>query len=136
MTVQNLAQTREAIMAKDAKPLEDLSANAKQVVERTMEQTQGAVDKYFNFVQKAMSSFPLGGTEFGEKLQSYAEKNIAATNEYVLKLSQAKDLQEVIRIQTEFMQTQFNVLGEQTKNLAETFTKAATDAVKTPFQKV
>jgi hypothetical protein len=49
-------------MAKDAKPLEDLSANAKQVVERTREQTQGAVDKYFNFVQKAMSSFPLGGT--------------------------------------------------------------------------
>jgi hypothetical protein len=122
-------------MAKDAKPLEDLSANAKQVVERTMEQTQGAVDKYFNFVQKAMSSFPLGGTEFGEKLKSYAEKNIAATNEYINKLSQAKDLQEVIRIQTEFMQTQFNVLGEQTKSLAETFTKAATDAVKTPFQK-
>ena len=122
-------------MAKDAKPLEDLSANAKQVVERTMEQTQGAVDKYFNFVQKAMSSFPLGGTEFGEKLKSYAEKNIAATNVYINKLSQAKDLQEVIRIQTEFMQTQFNAFGEQTKGLAETFTKASTEAVKTRFQK-
>ena len=122
-------------MAKDAKPLEDLSANAKQVVERTMEQTQGALDNYFNFVQKTMSSFPLGGTEFAEKLKSYAEKNIAATTEYVSKLSEAKDLQEVIRIQTEFMQTQFNVLGEQTKSLAETFTKAATDAVKTPFQR-
>jgi hypothetical protein len=86
-------------------------------------------------VQKALSSFPLGGTEFGEKLQSYAEKNIAATNEYVRKLSEAKDLQEVSRIQTEFIQTQFNVLGEQTKSLAETFTKASTEAVKTPFQK-
>ena len=74
------------------------------------------------------------GTEFGEKLKSYAEKNIAATNEYVSKLSEAKDLQEVIRIQTEFMQTQFNVLGEQTKSLGEAFTKAATEAVKTPFQ--
>jgi hypothetical protein len=29
--------------------------------------------------QKAMSSFPLSGTEFGEKLKSYAETNIAAT---------------------------------------------------------
>ena len=122
-------------MAKDAKPLEDLNASAKQLVEKTMEQTRGALDNYFNFVQKTMSSFPLGRTEFGEKLKSYAETNIAATNEYLNKLSQAKDLQEVIRIQTEFMQTQFSVLGEQTKSLAETFTKASTEAVKTPFQK-
>ena len=68
-------------MAKDTKPLQDLNANAKQVVEQTMEQMQGAVDNYFNFIQKTMSSYPLGGTEFGEKLKSYAEKNIAATNE-------------------------------------------------------
>ncbi len=122
-------------MAKDTKPGQDLNANAKQVVEQTMEQMRAAVDNYFNFIQKTMSSYPLGGTEFGEKLKSYAEKNIAATNEYVLKLSQAKDLQEAIRIQTEFVQTQFNAFGEQTKSLAETFTKAATEAVKMRFQK-
>ena len=122
-------------MAKDTKPLQDLNANAKQVVEQTMERMQGAVDNYFNFIQKTMSSYPLGGTEFGEKLKSYAEKNIAVTNEYALKLSQAKDLQEAIRIQTEFVQTQFNAFGEQTKSLAETFTKAATEAVKMRFQK-
>ena len=45
-------------MAKDTKPLEDLNANAKQVVEQTMEQTRGALDNYFNFIQKTMSSFP------------------------------------------------------------------------------
>jgi len=122
-------------MAKDAKPLENLSANAKQVVERTMEQTQGAVDNYFNFVQKAMSSYPLGGTELAEKLRSYAEKNIAAGNEYVRKLSEAKDFQEVIRIQTEFMQAQFNAFGEQTRRLGEAFAKTVTETVKTPFQK-
>jgi hypothetical protein len=122
-------------MAKDTKSLQDLNANAQQVVEQTMEQMQGAVDNYFNFIQKTMSSYPLGGTEFGEKLKSYAEKNIAATNEYVLRLSQAKDLHEVIRIQTEFVQAQFNAFGEQTKSLAETFTKPATEAVKMRFQK-
>ncbi len=122
-------------MAKDTKPLEELNANAKQVVEKTMEQTRGALDNYFNFIQKTMSSFPLGGTEFGEKLTSYAERNIAATNEYVRMLSEAKNFQDIIRIQTEFVQTQFNAFGEQTKSLAETFTKAATESVKTRFQK-
>ena len=94
-------------MAKDARPLEELKTSAKQAVEQTMEQTRGAVDNYFNFIQKTMSSYPLGGTELGEMLRSYAEKNIAAANEYVRKLSEAKDLQEVIRIQTEFVQRQF-----------------------------
>jgi len=77
----------------------------------------------------------LGGTELEEKLRSYAEKNIAAANEYVRKLGEAKDFQEVIRIQTEFMQAQFNAFGEQTKSLSEAFTKTITEAVKTPFQK-
>jgi hypothetical protein len=120
-------------MAKDAKPLEDLKANAERALEQTMEQTRGAVDNYFNFLRKTISSYPSGGTDFGEKLKSYAEKNIAATHEFVLKLSQAKDFQDVVRIQNEFMQTQMNAVGEHTKTLGEEVTKA-TGAVKTPFK--
>ena len=120
-------------MAKDAKPLEDLKANAERALEQTMEQTRGAVDNYFNFLRKTISSYPSGGTDFGEKLKSYVEKNIAATHEFVLKLSQAKDFQDVVRIQNEFMQTQMNAFGEHTKTLGEEVTKA-TGAVKTPFK--
>jgi hypothetical protein len=119
-------RTPDTTMAKDAKPLEDLNANAKRGVEETI---------YFSFIQKAMSSYPSGGTQLGEMLKSYAEKNIAAAQEYVNRLSQAKDLQDVVRIQTEFMQLQFNAFGEQTKSLGEAFTKAATGAVKaSPFR--
>ena len=122
-------------MAKDAKPLEDLKANAERALEQTMEQTRGAVDNYFHFLQKTISSYPSGGTDLGEKLKSYAEKNIAATHEFVLKLSQAKDFQDVVRIQTEFMQAQMNAFGEHTKTLGEAVNKAATYAGKTPFKK-
>src|ERR1039458_8215782 len=121
-------------MAKDPNPLEELNVKTKKAVEQTMEQTRGAVDSYFSFLQKTISSYPSGGTELGEKLKSYAEKNIAATHEFVLKLSQAKDFQDVVRIQTEFMQTQMNAFGEHTKTLSEEFTKAATGAAKTPFK--
>jgi len=100
-----------------------------------MEDTRGVLGHYFNFLQQTLSSYPSGGTELGEKLKSYAEKNIATAHEYLDKLSHAKDLQDVVRIQTEFMQTQLNAFGEQTKSLAEIFTKAATEAAKTPFQK-
>jgi hypothetical protein len=97
--------------------------------------TRGAFDNYFNFIQRAVSSYPSGGTELAQKLKSYTEKNIASAHEFVHRLSQAKDLQDVIQIQAEFMQGQFNAFGEQAKSLGETLTKVTTGAMQTPFKK-
>jgi hypothetical protein len=94
----------------------------------------GAADTYFDFLNKTISSFPSGGTEFGEKLKVFAEKNIAATREFIKQLSHAKNFQDVLRIQTEFLQTQMQALGEQATSLAETFTRTAASEVKMPFK--
>jgi hypothetical protein len=98
-------------MLSDFKPAPELNAMAKQA----MEQARGAVDTYFDFLKKTMSSFPSGGTEFGEKLKSYSEQNVAATHEFIKQLSQAKDFQDVVRIKTAFMQNLFEEFSEQTK---------------------
>jgi hypothetical protein len=126
-------------MAKDTEPLEMLNKNAnrtvkqaERVIEETIDQTRGARDNYLNFMQKAFSSYPVAGTELADKMRSYTEQNISAAQEFVQKLSRAKDFQDIIRIQIEFMEEQFSVCTEQTKGLAETFTKAATSAAKLP----
>jgi hypothetical protein len=49
-------------MAKDQKPVEELSGIAKQ----TIEQARDAVDVYFDYLKKVISSTPSGGTELGE----------------------------------------------------------------------
>ena len=103
-------------MAMDLKSLEELKAHAERALKQTAEQIRGASDNYFTFIQRAMSSYPSGGTELAEELKSYTKKNIAAAEEFVDKLSQAKDLQDVVRIQTEFVQMQLNAFGEQAKN--------------------
>jgi hypothetical protein len=51
----------------------------------------------------------------------------------VQKLSQAKNFEEVVKLQTEFMGTQMNSFNEQAKVVSEIYTKAAEDAMKTPF---
>ena len=79
-------------MARERKPMEDLSAQAKQAVEETKEQALGAADTYFGFLNKTVASFPSGGTDFGEKLKSYAERNIAATHEFIKQLSSGEGL--------------------------------------------
>lgn len=118
-------------MAKDKEPLEDLSAVAAQ----TLEKTRLAADNYFNFLQQSMSSYPWGGTELGETLKTFAEQNIAAVHELTRRLSQAKTVQDVIQIQTEFMMAQFNSFAEQTKTLGGAYMKAVTGATKTASDK-
>ena len=107
-------------------------AQVERIVDKTVAQTRGAADDYFSLMQKAFSFYPVGGTELAEKVKSYTEQNISAAGDFVRKLNQARDFQDIIRIQTEFMQEQFSVCAEQTKGLVEAFTKAATSAVKLP----
>jgi len=48
----------------------------------------------------------------------------------VQKLSQAKDVEQVVKIQTEFMSQQLNAFNEQTKTIMEITTQAAQDVTK------
>src|ERR1035437_7794970 len=117
---------QEAIMAKDENPSEDLSTMAGQ----TMKQARGAMENYLDFFQKNMSASPWAGAELNKKVADYAQQNIATAFGFAQKLTQAKDLQDLVRIQTEFLQTQMKSLTEQAKDLSETATKAVTGALK------
>ena len=116
-------------MAKDRKPTEELS----EVTEQTMQQARTAIDIYFDYLKNAVSSTPSGGTDLGEKLKSFAEVNLATTHEFVRQLSEVKDFQGMVRVQTEFMQSLVNAMGDQTKALAEAYTKTVADLAKKPL---
>ena len=98
-----------------------LSAIGKQ----TMARAYSAMDYYFDHLKKTVASAPTGGTEFGEKVKACAEQNISATQEFVRDLSYAKDIQDMFRIQMEFMRSQLEAFGEQAKDLSEAYIKAA-----------
>ncbi|HWU44382.1 MAG TPA: TIGR01841 family phasin [Bdellovibrio sp.] len=113
-------------MAKDEKPLEGVSA----IAGETMKQARGAMENYLDFFQKALSASPWAGTELNKKVAEYAQQNINSAFEFAQKLTQAKDLQDAVRIQTEFFQTQLKSLTEQTKDLSEIGMKATAGAFK------
>jgi hypothetical protein len=79
---------------------------------------------------------PILGLELslGEKLKSIAGQNIAASQEYVRKLSQARDLRDAIQVQTEFIRTQMSLFADQVKDLGELYFKAAASVMKTSFK--
>ncbi len=94
------------------------------------ERTRHAMETYVNWLQNAMSSSPWTNVDLNKKLLSYATNNVSAAVGLVQKLSQAKDVEQVVKIQTEFMSQQLNSFTEQTKTIMEICTKAAQDVTK------
>jgi hypothetical protein len=123
---------QEKPVTTDKRPFEEMNAIAKQIKEQTLV----ATDDYFKFLKKTISSHPAKGSEVGDVLKSNAEKNIDLVQEFVHKLSGAKDFQGALRAQTEFMQSQFVALGEQTKNLSEAYNKSAASVFNYPYKNV
>lgn len=117
-------------MTKDNEPQEAFTASATQAAEQITKQTQGAMENYFSWLQTTMSALPWSNTNLNRILLSNATQNVTATFAFMHKLSQAKNFQEVVRIQTEFMQAQMNSFNDQAKILGEIYSKAAADATK------
>ena len=57
---------------------------------------------------------------------SFAERNIAAAFEFAQKLSQAKNSEELVRIQTEFVRAQLKFLGDEVRGSGLTPSNAVT----------
>jgi hypothetical protein len=114
-------QITERSQGKDQEPFGSLSQTAKQITE----QTKGAMENYFNWLQNAMSAVPWSNTNLNRILLSHATQNVTATFAFVQKLSQAKNFQDVVKIQSEFMNAQLNSFNDQAKIIGEIYTQAA-----------
>ena len=117
---------REVNTAKSDQPFVQFS----DMMTQNFEQTRKAMEKYADLFEKGMKSSPWLDADLNKKIKDYMEKNIAAANEFMRKLSEAKDVQSFWLVQTNFMQSQWKMLSEQMKDLSETVTKSVTGAFK------
>ena len=111
----------------------DAFESARQTAEQMTERTQEAIGNYFSWLQNAMQASPWGNTDLNRKLMSYATETTIAPLSVAQKLSQAKNLEDVVKIQTEFVKAQTDSFNERAKELGEIYTKLTTAATKTPF---
>ena len=113
-------------MVKSDQPFAGIS----EMMTQNFEQTRKAMEKYADLFGTGMKASPWLDADLNKKMQSYIETNMAAANEFMRKLSEAKDAQSFWRIQIDFMQTQWKMLSEQMKDLSETATRSVTGAFK------
>jgi phasin len=125
-------------MMKGTTPPFEIPNEMRAVAERSVEQAKLAFNNYMQAAQEAVSTLEervkasqVGAQGISKKAMNYAERNVLSAFEFAQKIVQAKDIQEFIRMQTEFVQSQMQVLTEQVKDLGESATKTAMDSVKT-----
>jgi phasin len=117
------------MMTKTKSPFE-IPTDVRKMTEQSMEQVRTAINSYLQFFQRAVPGNVMGGNELSNKVLNYAERNVANAFEFAQKLVQVKDVQDLVKLQTEFIQSQMQAMTEQAKDLSETATKAVMDAVK------
>jgi phasin len=128
---------RETMMSKDGMPNFEIPTQMRQFAEQSVEQAKKAVDGFLTAAHKTVSMVEgqanvaqTGARSMTDKAMGFAEQNIANTFDFAQRLVRAKDPQEVMQLQAEFIKGQIQRLTEQARELGETAGKVGADAVR------
>ena len=102
----------------------DTPADLRSISSKNLEQAQDAMDAYLRFLHAGMSAASGAGSEFSKKMASYTQQNIQNSFDLAKRVTQAKDLREVMQIQADYFREQLSALSNQAKDLHETLSKA------------
>jgi phasin len=113
----------------------DVPPEMRAFAEKSVEQARQAFDGFISAAHQAMSAFEgqaetarKGAKDVTEKAMTFAERNIASAFEFAQELMGARDIQDVLRLQGDYIKRQMQVLSEQATELGESTSKAAKDA--------
>src|ERR1700745_3428219 len=108
------SKNRRATMAESKL---EVPAELRDLAEKTIDQAERAFGMFFDAANKSVATIPGPGTEVSKQALSFTEQNMKAAFEHARKLVQATDLQEAMRIQSEFLRSQFTNAGEHMREI-------------------
>lgn len=107
------------------KPFE-IPAEMRKFVEQSVAQARQAFDGFVSAANKAVVDMEArtnqassGMRDVSSRAVSFAQRNIAASFDFAQKLVQAKNVEEVLKLQQDYIQEQIRALSEQAKELSE-----------------
>ena len=107
------------------------------MAEASFDQARKTFEKFLTSAQTAAGSIEergatvaAGAKDIGAKAVSYAEQNVKASLDHAQSLLKAKDLTEVMRLHSEYVQGQMRSLAQQASEMGQIVSKAAMDAGK------
>jgi phasin len=115
----------------------EIPKDMRSMAEASFDQARKAFEKFVATAQATAGTIEERGTtvragakDIGAKAISYAEKNVQASLDYAQSLLQAKDLTEIMKLHSEYVQAQMRSLAEQASEMGQIVSRAAMDAAK------
>jgi phasin len=115
----------------------EMPKEMRSMAEASVQQARKTFEKFLSGAEQAAGSMEergasvrAGAKDIGTKAIAFAEKNVQSSLDYAQSLLHAKDLTEVMRLHSEFVQAQMRTLAEQATEMGETVSRAAMDAAK------
>ena len=103
--------------------------------EQSFAQARKAFDGFMSVAEKAAASIDgqaaaaqKGAEGIRRKAMSFAEQNVASSFDLAEKLMRAEDVEEMTRLQADFVQHQMELLSLQAQELGQAATRAAREA--------
>jgi hypothetical protein len=119
-------------MMSGSTPHFEVPSDIRNVTEQSLDQVKSAIEGYLQFFQKNGPGNVAGGSELSNKVLGYSVKNVARAFDFARKLLQVRDVDELTRLQMDFMGAQMQAMTEQAKDLSETAAKVVMDSLKIP----
>jgi phasin len=121
----------------DQKDHFEIPQELRAMAEASFDQARKAFETFVGSAQQAAASLEGHGEaaratarDFSVKAIGFAEKNIAASLDYAEQLLRAKDLADVMKLHSGYVQSQMHALAEQASEIGQAVTRAALDLAK------
>jgi phasin len=115
----------------------EIPKDMRSMAEASFEQARKSFEKFLAGAQATAGSLEergatvrAGAKEVSAKALSYAENNVQASLDYAQSLLKAKDLAEVMKLHSEYVQGQMRSLAEQASEMGQIVSRAAMDAAR------
>ena len=113
----------------DQKSMMQVPPQVREMAAKTVEQAETAFRSFMQAANKATEMLPTSGGDLPKKVMSLTEQNMKAAFDHAKALVHASDINEIMRLQTEYVQKQFAVAAEQMKQLGGSVSDAAKNVV-------
>jgi len=115
----------------------EIPKDMRSMADAGFEQARRTFEKFLAGAQATAGSFEERGAtvrasakDVTAKAMTYAEKNVQASLDYAQSLLHAKDLADVMRLHSEYVQSQMRSLAEQASEMGQIVGRAAMEAAR------
>jgi phasin len=114
----------------DPKLTMDVPPQVRDFAKKSVDQAEKAVSTFLDSASKSVAMAPGPMTDVAKQVLAITEKNLKASFEHARKLMLAKDIGEVMQLQSDFLRSQFGIATEQLKKTTGEAASAADDVSK------